>query len=155
MVRKISEDKVILLVEDNPDDVELTLRAMKKNNINNEIVVLSDGEEVLNYLFYKDEYKDRSKNKTPGLILLDLKLPKIDGLEVLKELRKHESTKYIPVVMLTTSDEGDDIVNSYKNGANSYVRKPVDFEEFHNAVKQLGLYWFFINESPPDNKEIG
>lgn len=145
------KDKTILLVEDNLDDVELTLRALKKNNILNKVIVVNDGEEALDWLFARGKYKDRNINEVPEIILLDLKLPKLDGLEVLKQIREHEVTKYLPAVVLTTSDENKDIIESYKLGANSYVRKPVDFNQFFEAVKQLGLYWMVINESPPHN----
>jgi two-component system, response regulator len=136
------KEKVILLVEDNPDDVELTMRAFKKNNISNEIVVAKDGEEALEKLL-------GPKRVIPTVILLDLKLPKIDGLEVLRRIRKDERTKLLPVVILTSSNEDKDRITGYSLGANSYVRKPVDFARFIEAVKQLGLYWLLLNESPP------
>jgi two-component system, response regulator len=136
------KDKVILLVEDNPDDVELTMRAFKKNNISNEIVVAKDGEDALEKLF-------GPKRIVPTVILLDLKLPKIDGLEVLRRIRKDPRTKLLPVVILTSSNEDKDRITGYSLGANSYVRKPVDFARFIEAVKQLGLYWLLLNESPP------
>jgi two-component system response regulator len=135
-------EKVILLVEDNPDDVELTMRAFKKNKISNEIVVAKDGEDALEKLF-------GPKRIVPTVILLDLKLPKIDGLEVLRRIRKDERTKLLPVVILTSSNEDKDRITGYSLGANSYVRKPVDFTRFIEAVKQLGLYWLLLNESPP------
>lgn len=142
-------DKVILLVEDNPDDEVLTLRALKKNNILNTVVVARDGVEALDYLFATGKFSDRDVSDQPQLILLDLKLPKIDGLEVLRRLRGDERTRLQPVVILTTSNEDRDILASYKLGANSYIRKPVDFEQFMEAVRQLGLYWLILNTSPP------
>ncbi|MGV0101737.1 Response regulator receiver protein [Nostoc sp. DSM 114160] len=140
---------MILLVEDNPDDEALTLRALKKNNILNEVVVARDGVEALDYLFGKGVYADRDMSVMPNLILLDLKLPKMDGLEVLRHLRTDDKTKILPVVILTSSKEEQDLINGYSLGANSYVRKPVDFSQFSEAVRQLGLYWFVLNESPP------
>ncbi|MBC1219118.1 response regulator [Nostoc sp. UCD121] len=140
---------MILLVEDNPDDEALTLRALKKNNIMNEVVVAHDGVEALDYLFGKGIYVERDMSVMPHLILLDLKLPKMDGLEVLRHLRADERTKILPVVILTSSKEEQDLINGYSLGANSYVRKPVDFSQFSEAVRQLGLYWFVLNESPP------
>ena len=141
-------DKIILLVEDNPDDEALTLRALKKNNILNEVVVARDGEEALEYLFGTGCYEGRDSSIQPQVILLDLQLPKLSGLEVLKSLRADERTKLLPVVILTTSSEEQDIIASYENGANSYIRKPVDFNQFIEAVKQLGLYWLVLNEAP-------
>ena len=146
------EDKIILLVEDNPDDVELTLRAFKQNNISNKVIVAKDGVEVLDYLFGKGMYAGRDTKNMPVVILLDLKLPKINGMEVLKTLRQNEFTKLLPVVILTSSTQEQDVVNGYKLGANSYVRKPVDFTEFIQAVKSLGLYWLIWNEPPPVGK---
>jgi CheY-like chemotaxis protein len=143
-------DKIILLVEDNPDDVELTLRALKKNNIMNEIVVARDGAEALNYLFGKGEYSGRDISVMPSVTLLDLKLPKIGGLEVLQRIRSEEQTKHLPVVILTSSKEEKDLMSGYKLGANSYICKPVDFNQFIDAVRQLGLYWLVLNESPPE-----
>ena len=140
---------MILLIEDNPDDEALTLRALKKNNILNEVVVARDGVEALDYLFGKGVYADRDMSVMPNLILLDLKLPKMDGLEVLRHLRTDDRTKILPVVILTSSKEEQDLINGYSLGANSYVRKPVDFSQFSEAVRQLGLYWFVLNESPP------
>ncbi|MEA5602397.1 response regulator [Nostoc sp. UHCC 0252] len=140
---------MILLVEDNPDDEALTLRALKKNNIMNEVVVARDGVEALDYLFGKGVYADRDMSVMPNLILLDLKLPKMDGMEVLRQLRTDDRTKILPVVILTSSKEEQDLINGYSLGANSYVRKPVDFSQFSEAVRQLGLYWFVLNESPP------
>ena len=141
------KSKVILLVEDNPDDVKLTLRALKKSNVLNEVVVAQDGVEALEYLFCTGKHAGRDR-KMPQLILLDLKMPKIDGLEVLHRIRADERTKLLPVVILTTSTEDRDKIESYKLGANSYVRKPVDFSEFTEAVRQLGLYWLLLNEVP-------
>jgi CheY-like chemotaxis protein len=143
-------DETILLVEDNPDDVELTLRAFRKNNIANNVVVARDGVEALDYLFGRGAYADRNIKDTPRLILLDLKLPKVDGLQVLERLRADEHTKLTPVVILTSSKEEQDLISGYKTGANSYVRKPVDFNRFVEAVRQIGLYWLLINEPPPD-----
>lgn len=142
-------DKIILLVEDNPDDVELTLRALKKNNILNEVAVARDGAEALDYLFGKGGYASRDMAVMPAVILLDLKLPRIDGLEVLQRIRSEERTKFLPVVILTSSKEEKDRMNGYKLGANSYIRKPVDFNQFIEAVRQLGLYWLILNEPPP------
>jgi CheY-like chemotaxis protein len=142
-------EKTILLVEDNPDDVELTLRALKQYNVKNQIVVVRDGAEALDYLFATGTYADRDTNVMPTLVILDLKLPKVDGLEVLQRMRADDRTKLLPVVILTSSKEERDIVNSYKFGANSYVQKPVDFTPFVEAVRQLGLYWLIINEPPP------
>ncbi|HEC20547.1 MAG TPA: response regulator [Gammaproteobacteria bacterium] len=141
-------DKIILLVEDNPDDEALTLRALKKNNIMNEVVVARDGEEALDYLFGTGKYAGRDTSVQPQVILLDLQLPKINGIEVLKRLRADPRTALQPVVILTTSSEERDIISSYASGANSYIRKPVDFNQFIEAVKQLGLYWLVLNESP-------
>ena len=139
--------KIILLAEDNPDDVILTQRAFKKSNLLNELIIVKDGEEALDYLFAKGKYKDRDKNVMPELILLDLKMPKLDGLQVLKRIREDKRIKHLPVVILTTSKEENDIVNSYCLGANSYITKPVDFDQFTEAVKQLGLYWLVLNQT--------
>ena len=141
--------KIILLVEDNPDDVELTLRAFKKNNVVNGVIVARDGVEALDFLFGGGAYENRDLSVMPVVIFLDLKLPKIDGLEVLRRLRADERTKLLPVVILTSSKEEQDLISGYTLGANSYVRKPVDFEQFVEAVRQLGLYWLLLNESPP------
>jgi len=143
------EDKMILLVEDNQDDEALTLRALKKNNIGNNVFVVRDGAEALDFLFCTGAYSDRDPREMPQMILLDLKLPKIDGLEVLRRLRADERTRKLPIVILTSSNEEQDLIEGYKNGANSYVRKPVDFEQFVEAVRQLGLYWLVLNEAPP------
>ena len=141
--------KTILLVEDNPDDELLAIRALKKNNIMNEVVVARDGAEALDYLFGTGAYEGRDIGVMPQVILLDLKLPKIDGLEVLKRLRNDERTKLLPVVVLTSSKEERDLNESYRLGANSYIRKPVDFTQFTEAIRQLGLYWLVLNEAPP------
>jgi len=143
--------KVILLIEDNPDDEVLALRALKKNNIKNEVVVAHDGAEALDYLFGRGAYAQRDLTETPQVILLDLKLPKVDGLEVLRQIRADERTHFLPVVILTTSKEEQDMLDSYSLGANSYIRKPVDFVQFTEAVRQLGLYWLLLNEVPPLN----
>lgn len=139
----------ILLVEDNQQDELLTIRALKKNNIHNEIVVARDGEEALDYVFARGKFAGRDVNDLPHMILLDLKLPKINGLEVLKEIRAHENTKLLPVVVLTTSKEDSDIVSAYELGTNAYVRKPVDFNEFTEAVRTLGLFWLILNQPAP------
>ncbi len=142
-------DGIILLVEDNPDDVELTLRSFRKHNISNEVIIARDGAEALDYLFSTGAHVGRDTSIMPAVILLDLKLPKIDGLEVLRRLRADERTKLLPVVILTSSKEEKDMISGYTLGANSYVRKPVDFNQFSDAVKQLGLYWLLLNEPPP------
>jgi len=141
--------KTILLVEDNPNDEMLTIRALKKNNILNEVIVARDGVQALDYLFAEGEHEGRDMSDQPQVILLDLKLPKIDGLEVLKRIKTDERTKLLPVVVLTTSNEDQDLISSYQLGANSYIRKPVDFDQFIKAVGQLGLYWLVLNEAPP------
>ncbi len=143
------KDKIILLVEDNQDDEVLTLRALRQNNILNEVIVARDGVEALDYLFAAGAHKGRDTNIMPQVILLDLKLPKIDGFEVLKRIRSDSRTKHLPVVILTSSKEEKDLINGYSLGANSYICKPVDFESFIEAVRQLGLYWLVINETPP------
>lgn len=143
------EKKIILLVEDNLDDIDLTLRALKKNNIQNEIIVVNDGVEALDFLWGRGKYEDRDLNELPTVILLDIKLPKIDGLEVLRQIRENDITKFIPCVILTSSKEEQDLIKGYSLGVNSYVRKPVDFNQFVEAVRQLGLYWLLINETPP------
>jgi len=143
------DDKVILLVEDNADDEVLTLRALKKNNIRNEAVIARDGSEALDYLFGTGVHADRDLTVMPQIILLDLKLPKVDGFEVLHRVRSNEATKLLPVVILTTSNEDQDRIRGYGLGANSFVRKPVEFDKFIEAVRQLGLYWLILNEAPP------
>ena len=145
------KEKAILLVEDNPDDIALTIRAFRKSNIMNEIVQAHDGSEALDYLFGTGQHAGRDLSIMPTLILLDLKMPKVDGLEVLRRLRANEQTRLLPVVILTTSKEDQDIIDGYALGANSYVRKPVDFNQFVEAVRQLGLYWFVLNEPLPRN----
>jgi CheY-like chemotaxis protein len=143
------QKRKILLVEDNPDDVELTLRAFSKNNIANEVVVARDGVEALDYLFGTGIHAGRDVVDLPAVVLLDLKLPRLDGLEVLKRLRNDKLTKLLPIVILTSSKEEKDIINGYQLGCNSYIRKPVDFIQFTEAVRQLGIYWILLNESPP------
>lgn len=140
--------RYILLVEDNPDDEELTMVGLKKSGVLNEVYVVRDGEEALDFIFAEGSYKDRDPAKVPAVILLDLKLPKLGGFEVLKRLRAKPETSCIPVVILTSSSEEEDMIASYKLGANSFVRKPVEFNRFADAVKQLGLYWLLINEGP-------
>ena len=140
---------VILLVEDNPDDEALTIRALNRNNISNEVFVARDGVEAMDYLFARGVHADRDVYELPRLVLLDLKLPKADGLEVLKQIRDDERTKRLPVVVLTSSKEDQDLVDSYNLGVNSYIRKPVDFTLFTEAVRQVGLYWLVLNEPPP------
>ena len=142
------EEKVILLVEDNPDDEELTIRTLRKNNILNNIVVAHDGVEAMEYLFGRGKYKKRDTNVMPVIVMLDIKLPKVSGLEVLKRIREDKRTKLLPVVILTSSDEERDLFESYQLGANSYVRKPVDFDQFQNAVQKLALYWLLLNKVP-------
>jgi two-component system response regulator len=146
------EEKIILLVEDNPDDVELTLRAFKKNNILNPVIIAKDGVEALDYLSGTGMYAGRNLKEMPVVVLLDLKLPKIDGMEVLKRVRRDERTKLIPVVILTSSMEEIDVINGYSLGANSYIRKPVEFNQFVETMRQLGLYWLLWNEPPPRGK---
>ena len=140
---------MILLVEDNPRDEALTLRALKKSNIVNQVIVAHDGVEAMEYLFGTGQYAGRDMAVMPQLVLLDLKLPKVDGLQVLREIRAVEHTKRLPVVVFTSSSEEEDVIKSYELGANSYVRKPVDFEHFLEATKQLGLYWLVLNEVAP------
>jgi CheY-like chemotaxis protein len=141
--------KIILLVEDNPDDEALAIRALKRHHIGNEIVVAHDGVEALDYVFGTGIYAGRDTNSKPSVVLLDLKLPRVDGLEVLRRLRADERTKLLPVVVLTTSSEENDVISSYSLGCNSYIRKPVDFVQFSEAIRQLGMYWLLMNEPPP------
>jgi CheY-like chemotaxis protein len=142
------DSQVILLVEDNPDDEALTLRALQRNNITNRVVIAHDGVEAVEYLFGHGAYEGRDPSDLPQIVLLDLKLPRMDGFEVLKKLRADPRTKLLPVVILTSSKEQQDLVQGYGLGANSYVRKPVDFDQFVQAVRQLGLYWLVLNEKP-------
>ena len=145
----MAQRNALLLVEDNPDDEELTLLAFERSRITNEVVVAHDGEEALDYLFGTGMYAGRDLSVMPSLILLDLQLPRINGLEVLQRLRANNLTKFLPVVILTTSNEQQDLMNSYSLGCNSYIRKPVDFQQFMTAVQQLGMYWLILNELPP------
>jgi two-component system response regulator len=147
-------NQTILLVEDNPDDEALTIRALKKNNIRNAVVVARDGAEALDYLFGKGIYEGRDTTVLPQIILLDLKLPKVNGLEVLRAIRADERTKRLPVVILTSSKQDRDVLDGYDLGANSYIQKPVDFTAFAEAVRQLGLYWLVLNESPPAPRSL-
>jgi CheY-like chemotaxis protein len=142
-------NKIILLVEDNPDDEALAIRALKRNHISNEIVVAHDGVEALDYLFGTGVHAGRDIRVKPTVILLDLKLPRVDGIEVLRRLREDERTSLLPVVVLTTSNEEQDLLDSYSQGCNSYIRKPVDFIQFSEAIRQLGMYWLLMNEPPP------
>jgi two-component system, response regulator len=145
----MTDMKLILLVEDNPDDEALTLRALKRGKVANEVAVARDGVEALDFLFGRGSHADRANAPLPQVVLLDLKLPKIDGLEVLKEMRAHERTRYVPVVVLTSSNEDRDIVESYRFGANSYIQKPVDFQQFVDAASTLGMYWLLLNQALP------
>jgi two-component system response regulator len=142
-------EKAILIVEDNPDDEEFTLRALRRAKVTNEIVVTRDGSEALDYLYGTGAYAGRDPAVTPSVVLLDLKLPKLSGIDVLRRMRGEEATRYTPVVVLTSSSEDEDMLRSYASGANSYVRKPVEFGDFANAVAQLGVYWMLLNEPPP------
>lgn len=146
--------KTILLVEDNPDDEELTLRALRKNNIINDVTVARDGVEALDYLFATGPHEGRDVYDLPQIVLMDLKLPKVDGLQVLRRIREDERTKYLPVVILTSSKEEQDLLRGYQLGANSYIRKPVDFVQFTEAVRQLGLYWLVLNETLPNRSKV-
>jgi CheY-like chemotaxis protein len=141
--------KVILLVEDNPDDEALAIRALKRHHISNDIVIARDGVEAIDYLFGTGMYAGRDVSNKPSVVLLDLKLPKIDGLEVLRRLREDARTRFLPIVVLTTSSEEQDVLNSYSLGCNSYIRKPVNFVQFSEAIRQLGMYWLLMNEPPP------
>jgi CheY-like chemotaxis protein len=145
----VTKRNALLLVEDNPDDEELTLLAFEQSRIVNEVVVAHDGVEALDYLFGRGIYTERDLSDMPALILLDLQLPRLNGLEVLQRLRSDDHTKLIPVVMLTTSNEQQDLINSYRLGCNSYIRKPVDYDQFVTALQQLGMYWLVLNEPPP------
>lgn len=149
MESNVTDKNVLLLVEDNPDDEELTLLAFEQNNIPSEVVVAHDGVEALDYLFGTGMYANRDTRDMPALVLLDLQLPRINGLEVLQQMRTDNRTKLLPVVILTTSTEQQDLINSYSLGCNSYIRKPVDYNQFVNVVKQLGMYWLLLNEPPP------
>jgi two-component system response regulator len=142
------EYKNILLIEDNQDDIELTIRAFRKNNLKNEIIVIKDGEKAVEYINGTGEYIERDQNKQPAVILLDLKLPKVDGIEILRQIKSNPRMKVIPVVILTSSLEEKDISNGYSFGANSYIRKPVDFNKFQEVVQYLGIYWLLLNELP-------
>jgi two-component system, response regulator len=144
--------KLILLVEDNPDDAKLTLRAFKRNNMLNPVVVARDGVEALDFLFAQGAFAERAGKPPPALVILDLKLPKLDGLGVLKAVRADARTRLVPVVILTSSKEEEDLFDGYSLGANSYVRKPIDFAEFLEAVRVLGIYWLMMNQSPPERK---
>jgi two-component system, response regulator len=148
------DNKLILLVEDNPDEVTLTLRTFKKNHILNDVVVAHDGTEALDYLFGTGAYEGRDTGNQPVFVMLDLKLPKVSGLEVLKAIRVDDRTRLLPVIVLTSSDEERDLIQSYRLGANSYVRKPVDFNRFSEAMRQLALYWLVLNHAPPANRRM-
>ncbi len=148
-------NRVILLVEDNPNDVELTLRAFKKSNVTNEIVVARDGEQAIQYLFSTGPHAGRNPKEMPEVVLLDMKLPKIDGLGVLRRMRADERTRRLPVVILTSSKEEKDVISSYDLGANSFIRKPVDFIQFVDAARHLGVYWLIMNEPPPRGEQNG
>ena len=142
------KNKIVLLVEDNPDDEALTVRALRKNHLSNEIIVARDGQEALDFMFGQGAYADRDTSVLPQVILLDLKLPKVDGLQVLEQLRANPKTRHVPIVILTSSSQEQDMIRGYDLGANSFVRKPVDFEQFLEAARQLGLYWLVLNEVP-------
>jgi two-component system response regulator len=142
-------EKTIMLVEDNPDDEELTLRALRKASIANDVFVARDGREALDFLFGTGQHAGREPQTMPAVVLLDLKLPKLDGIDVLQRMRADPRTRLVPVVVLTSSSEDEDMLRSYQSGANSYVRKPIEFSEFAHAVTQLGMYWMLINQTPP------
>ena len=141
---------MILLVEDNPTDEALVLRAFKKYNLSAKIIVVRDGAEAVDFIFCQGAYKDRDPRDVPQLILLDMKLPKLSGLEVLRQIRANEHTRLLPVIMLTSSKEEQDLMESYRSGANSYVRKPIEYDQFLEAIRELSLYWLKVNEQPPD-----
>jgi CheY-like chemotaxis protein len=143
------KERQILLVEDNPDDIELTKRALRRSNIVNELVVVTDGAEALDFMFGTGRYSGSENQESPAIVLLDLKLPKVDGHEVLRRIRADARSRLTPVVILTSSNEDQDLITAYSNGANSFIRKPVDFVQFAGAVQQLGLYWLILNEPPP------
>jgi len=147
------KERRILLVEDRQDDIDLTLRSLKDNKITNKIDVVRDGAEALDYIFVTGVYSDRNIEDLPSVILLDIKLPKVDGMEVLRLIREDKRTKTLPVVILTSSKEEKDLINGYKIGCNSYIRKPVNFDEFSKAIRELGLYWLLLNEPPPSSIE--
>jgi len=147
-------EKTILLVEDNPDDVALTLRAFKKNRIKDKIVVVGDGVEALDYIFFKGKFKTRTPHDLPSMVLLDLNLPELDGFEVLKSIRKDEYSKYLPVIILTSSKVERDIVYGYLLGANSFIQKPVDFKKFSEAIKTIAVFWTHINKIPDNSKKL-
>jgi two-component system, response regulator len=151
----MEEAMEILLVEDDPQDVRLTLRALQNENLGNRIEVARDGEEALDFLFCRGAHSNRSPHHPPQLVLLDLKLPKVDGLQILREIKASPATQTIPVVVLTSSSEQRDVVESYKLGVNSYIQKPVDFDQFRQAIKTLGFYWLVLNEPPPDQAFAG
>jgi len=152
--KSVSNEVEILLVDDSPEDVELTIRALRRNKIANEIQVVEDGVEALDFLFCRGSYEDRTSTNPPRLVLLDLKLPKIDGLEVLRAMRADERTKAVPVVILTSSKEQKDVIRGYNLGVNAFVQKPVDFEQFGEAIRQIGMFWMLINQAPPQGMPI-
>jgi CheY-like chemotaxis protein len=149
LLEESMDRRIILLVEDNADDEALTVRALKGNNILNPVLVAHDGQEALDYLFGQGSYAGRDKLDVPAVVLLDLKLPKMDGLEVLRQVRADEVTRLLPVVILTSSQEDQDLIDGYRWGCNSYIHKPVNFEQFRSVVRQLGLYWLVVNQPPP------